>query len=345
MDAAAHRSRGSGNCQLSNEDLHRGAVNRNEHPISAEALANELLTADGQVLSVCSQKYLTLLVLEFLRAKAFPLVKLGRRHDWAAQIHRVQFLETEISRLFQNPDLFPSPASRARFAAMIALDGNLQFIQAVKDLLLRESAREIAQYSRDKLTHTSYLYGSKGWENFFLNMAPGAPELEKRMVTIPKSSFQIVPAVGMRFIVDNKAEERVIARWIREAQMPVEVQRASTTRLIDLDMEDDDEPHGVPMLSQQPTTMYSRPNPFKEHLKIRLDLPIQEPEPLEDYTPFLGRLESAPLPANLPGGATMVAPNIFPMVGVRSWHRPTRPWELRHYPWLVEASSATPDAA
>lgn len=176
------------------------------------------MLASGEVEAACSEFYLITLALEVLRARAFPLVKLVQYPDVEEQIRRLQFLTTEVSRLFRAPGLFPSSAARIRFTAIIALDANLQFVQAVKEILLRKAVGDIAWYNHVQ-TRPSYLEGSKGWENFYLNMAPGFPSEDPPKRTTLKSSYQIVPTAGMRVVGDLHRESRFVAQWIKEVSI------------------------------------------------------------------------------------------------------------------------------
>ncbi|KAK5358159.1 hypothetical protein LTR20_006355 [Exophiala xenobiotica] len=299
---------------------------------AGEAKHRGIMDAGGNVVVRCSKDYLTGLTLEILRARAFPLVKLTRFSDVSAQLQRLQLITVEVRRLFHNPELFPSEALRARFAAIVASDANLQFVQAVKHLLLRDANVSMIRFNRVNFTRRSYETGSKGWENFYFNMAPGAPTdkdtQEDRLQTSPQSSWQLIPIAGMRVIGDLVNEERILLQWIKDTSLPVAVQPALTTRILDLDKPEEQDPNPKNHLRQVTEEVHARPNPYYEDLKLRLDLPSHAPEPLEDFTPFVGRLESQPLPPNMPI-ATLNAPNLFSMISVRSWHRPARRIDLR----------------
>ncbi|KIW87206.1 uncharacterized protein Z519_12108 [Cladophialophora bantiana CBS 173.52] len=264
--------------------------------------------------------------MEVLRAKAFPLVKLARPHEADDQIQRLQFLRTEILRLFRTPDLFPSPATKAKFAAILALDANLQFLQAVKELLLRDTVADIDFYIHH-ITRRTYLFGSKGWENFFLNMAPGAPLRRERIRTSPKSSYQIIPISGMRIIGDAIRQEQGLARWITQTTIPLKEMAARTTRLIDLDKPDEQQLIPSLPLSHQSYSLNLRPNPYREDQKPRLDLSKYGPERLESYSPLIGRVEMHPILVPI---AALNATNMFPMISIRAWHPPTRIEALRY---------------
>lgn len=270
-------------------------------------------------MAACSDEYLVTLTVDILRARAFPLVKLVREHDVEAQIRRLQFVCGEVRRLFRSPALFPSPASRVRFAALIGSDANLQFAQAVKKLLLQQVTGQLHQFSRAQYTRTSYQEGTKGWENFFSNKAPGAPKRGQLPKTAQLSTYQVVPIAGMRIVGDLSRAEQSLSDWIEELHLMHEVEPASTTQLLDLDNESETEPKPAHELCQKAENITVRPNPFSEHLKLQLDLPRFGPEPLEEYTPFIGRLEEAAPPPDMPVAA-LNAPNIFPMLSVQTWH-------------------------
>lgn len=172
--------------------------------------------ANGDVVTACNVQYLVALCMEVLRARSVPLVKVRKFVSRDAQIRRLQFICAEVKRLLENPDLFPSAAARARFAAILALDANLQFVRAVKGLLLADIQTEINGYSRAVFTRPIYQEGSKGWENFLLNMAPGAPQSDQRLRSTPKSCYQMVPTVGLRIVGDYNREEQLLERWIKD---------------------------------------------------------------------------------------------------------------------------------
>lgn len=134
------------------------------------------------------------------------------------QISRLEFVITEVQRLFQNPGLFPSDSARVRFAVALALDSDLHFAEAVKELLLTSLQGEIEKYNRQSYTRPSYKPGSKGWENFLLNTGPGAPKHNEPPNTTPTSAYQLIPAVGMRIVGDANREEVVLAHWIQQVR-------------------------------------------------------------------------------------------------------------------------------
>lgn len=213
--------------------------------------------------------------------------------------------------------------------AVVALDSNLQFVQAVKVLLIRETMQDLALYSRLR-TRPTYQRGSKGWENFLLNMAPGLPLKHLRVATTPKTAYQVVPITGMRIVGDASREEELLARWVTDTPVPLDVEPAATTKLLDLDKPDEQEPNPNIVLSQQSYDVFLRPNPFEEDRRLRLSVSSHGPEALMGYSPFIGRLESPIIPANQPI-ATLNAPNIFPAIPLRSWHPPTKLGAIRYH--------------
>jgi hypothetical protein len=268
-------------------------------------------------------------VLEILRVRAFPLVKLTRAHDLKAHVQRVQFVVAETHRLLQHPEIFPSSTIRTRFVAIVASDANLQFVQAVKEMLLHDIADNISRHYHSR-NRPSFLPGSKGWENFLFHQAPGVPIQGGRVTTTPKSSYQMIPTVGLRIVGDACREEDILSTWIKETVVPLKVEPAATTKILDLDKPNEQLPNPALLLSQQSYDTYSRPNPFREIRRLRFDLGVHGSEAMENFSPFLGRLELPPLPANQPV-ATLNAPNIFPMVSLRSWHPPTKLSSLRYH--------------
>jgi len=105
--------------------------------------------------------------------------------------------------------------------SILALDSEIRFARASKELLLKEEMRQIDRISRQQFTRPIYKEGSKGWENFFLNMAPGAPDAPiqrpgQRGRTIPESAFQVIPSVGMRIVSDFEREEAEIVRFVEQ---------------------------------------------------------------------------------------------------------------------------------
>ena len=161
-----------------------------------------------------SLQYLEALLMELHRARAFPLVNIVKDPDEYAHTRRVAFVETKIDQLLQQPELFPSDAVRTRFLALVGLDANLQFFGATKGLLLQSELQAIDEISKTR-SRGPYPEDTVGWENFLLNMAPGGPEdPTHRAETTPKSSLQMLSAVGLRIVRDLEREEREIVRYV-----------------------------------------------------------------------------------------------------------------------------------
>ena len=149
-----------------------------------------------------------------MRARGFPCADLVQDQNHERQRERLQFLTYEIDRLIHHPGLFPSPATQARFYAIIGLDAEIQFSQAYKELLLKAQMRRLAQTSRSRFTRVTFQPGSKNWENFLLDGGIGTSC--QALQSIPKSVIQIIPAVGMRIIGDYEREENEIIRFVEE---------------------------------------------------------------------------------------------------------------------------------
>jgi hypothetical protein len=74
--------------------------------------------------------------------------------------------------------------------------------------------RKIMRSSRKNETRKPYVDGSRTWENFLFDGAPGTPY--RVIQTIPKSVFQVIPAVGMRIVADFEREEAEIVRFVEQ---------------------------------------------------------------------------------------------------------------------------------
>ena len=172
------------------------------------------LTVSGEVLRPCSMDFLLALCLEVMKARAFRIMCVNKNIDLNVQNRRLRFLKHELSRLQQHPQLFESNAARVRFYASLGVDSRLQFSKACIDLLFKDETRRIMQFSRTDLARRTYLNGSKAWENFLLNGAPGTSI--NSTTTIPKSAYQIIPAVGLRIIADYEREEADIVRFVEQ---------------------------------------------------------------------------------------------------------------------------------
>ncbi|KAK5053167.1 hypothetical protein LTR84_002141 [Exophiala bonariae] len=306
-----------------------------EHPVLLEVQHRGLLDAKGKVVTTCSPEYLLSIGLEVLRAKASPIVKLTKYISFEEQALRVQFISTEVRRLFHHPGLFPSDSARVRFAALLALDSGLQFVEAVKEHLLSSLQRDMKHFNCESDAQPSYKKGTKGWENFLLNKAPGVPKTvnEDPRQTAPKSAFQLIPPVGMRIVGDANREEANVHRWIVQHPDPPKVDQAASTKLMMMDMDDPEAEGEMPDINlvQQSEAVVYTPNPFRKDLALRLDIPAYGAERLEEYSPFIDRLETDPLPNNMPNAA-LNGPTIFPLISLRSWKPPTNPYDLRYVP-------------
>ncbi|KAL6241328.1 hypothetical protein RBB50_011801 [Rhinocladiella similis] len=325
---------------------HRGLIDgKNQDLILKISLADDEI-ASGNVVVPCSKAFLVSLALDILRARSFPLSRFAdtpttmeeleafeRQQEKLSQdqIQRIQMISAEVRRLFQCPELFPSREFRTKFAALVASDANLQFVQAVSSLLIRKVESEVNKVYQKKSAKT-YLEGSKGWENFYLNMAPGVYDDARAadLKTTPSSTLQVIPGVGMRVMGDLGREEQLLLQWIRDAKLPVESGPALTTQLLDLDHPElEGRLQEQTAISQKLSDGAVVPNPFNPHERPHWDVPSQVPEPLEECTSFIGRLESLPPPLHGPV-AQMHTTALFRALNVRTWHPPTQSHELRY---------------
>lgn len=178
-------------------------------------------------MSSCSMRYLLMLLLELKKARSFSLVSSCGASDHEKQLDRLKYLTREISRLLQQPCIFPSDTVKARFFAVLGVDAELQFSQACKALLLKRELRNLERRHRAHVTRTTYVEGACGWDNFLFNGAPGSGFTSHR--TNPETIFQVVPAVGIRILADWDREEADIVRFVREVGRPA-VPRAPTCK-------------------------------------------------------------------------------------------------------------------
>lgn len=147
------------------------------------------------------------------------MVEIAKDAEESSRIRRLQLISSELRRLFQNPALFPSDAARVRFSSVIALDANLQFVEAVQDHLLRAIQDGLEHQNREQYCRPHFVEGSKGWENFLCNMTPGVPLSNQPLQTTPKSSLQAIPTVGLRIVGDLSREDDNITGWDQQVSM------------------------------------------------------------------------------------------------------------------------------
>jgi hypothetical protein len=158
-----------------------------------------------------------MLSMEFIRARAYSLVIVVAEVDEEQQFARLRFLVHELRRLTQYPRLFRSANLAARFYALLGIDSRMQLGKACTDLLLEAEMRKIMRSSNKSDIRKSYVDGSRNWENFLLDGAPGTQF--GVIHTIPKSIFQVVPAVGMRIVADFEREETEIVRFVEQVSL------------------------------------------------------------------------------------------------------------------------------
>lgn len=196
-----------------NADVHRGTVDGGYCAEPNRRSAKSSIV-DGVVLESCSVEYVHMVCIELLRARAFMLVRCQQELDSQSQIARLKFLMYEIKRLLLHQGLFPSPSARARFLALSAGSGSLKFLRTCSDLLADSEWHVYDDMWLKECSRPSYLQHSVGWENFLFNKAPGAALAPVK--TVPKSSFQIIPAVTVRVMSDLEKERSEILGHIEK---------------------------------------------------------------------------------------------------------------------------------
>ncbi|ETN43366.1 uncharacterized protein HMPREF1541_02525 [Cyphellophora europaea CBS 101466] len=296
-----------------------------ESTLSASS-ARGRLAVNGVVIEQCTVEYLHHLCVEMLRAMAQPFVRLAKDTNEDEDEDRLEFIIHELKRLLLNPALFPSDSARVKLLALAALDSELQFQEACGNHIVENEVQELELVRRQAYSRPLYQPGTHGWENFLLNMAPGAPEdPSNRAISTPKSSFQMIPAVGLRILADFEREERDIVKYIEQAPTDYGVEPAQTTLVIDFDKSTPWEER-IPrrLLKNRTDRVVARPNPFKNGRSIREDISKCPTQPVENIGSFLHHIET---PQAVP--ATLTASDVFPAYSIRQWHPPTKYAHLR----------------
>jgi hypothetical protein len=157
--------------------------------------------------------------MEFIKARAYSMVIVVAEVKGEQQIARLRFLIHELQRLIEYPQLFRTADIEARFFALLGADSRVQFGKACTDLLLEAEMHNIMRSSHKNETRKCYVDGSRSWENFLFDGAPGTPY--RAIQTIPKSVFQVIPAVGMRIVADFEREEAEIVRFVEQVSLHV----------------------------------------------------------------------------------------------------------------------------
>ncbi|KAK5950312.1 hypothetical protein OHC33_008531 [Knufia fluminis] len=175
---------------------------------------------------------------------------------------------------------------------------------------------------------------SYGWENFLLPSASGAQLGHEQ--TDPASAFQVLPGVGMRICSDFSREENDIIHYVYESaaasgstalrSLPLDLKRGS--RYIPYENRKTLWPHV--RLRYHTQSVVLSPSPFREDLALRLDVRSTVPSSLSAFSPMLYRIEQQGPGPNAPAAA-LNAPNVFPVMAIRSWHRPLRRWDLHYH--------------
>lgn len=297
----------------------------NFHRVSARRsnlnMKSSNMTPDGVVMEPCTTQYLQYLCVEAFRATAQPLVRFVKDTNEDEDEDRLELITYELQRLLHHPALFPSESARVKFLALMALDSELQFQEACSGLMIEAEIHELDSVRRHEYSRPLYQPGTRGWENFLLNMAPGAPEdPSNRAITTPKSALQMVPAVGLRILADFEREEQDIVRYIEQAPANYRVEPAQTTLMIDFDKTTPWEER-IPRraITQRTDRIMVRPNPFKAGRSIRDDISRRRNCDIEQISGFLHDIEA---PQAAPG--TLTSSNVFPAFSIRQWHPPTK---------------------
>lgn len=288
--------------------------------------SNLLIKPDDVVIEPCSVQYLSTLCVELFRAVAQPYVSTVKATSADDDENRLEMVTYEIERLCKHPLLFPTESTRVKFLALLALDSQLQFQEACSGLLIEAEIQELDAVRQQDCSRPLYLPGTKGWENFLLNMAPGAPEdPSNRSITTPKSAFQMIPAVGVKIIADFEREEQDIVRYIEQSPSTYGVEPARSTLMIDFDKPTPWEER-IPRraLKRHNERVMISPNPFKAGRSIRDDITKNRVCDIESLSGFLHDIE-APQAAPV----TLTSADSLPAITIREWHAPTKFKKLR----------------
>ena len=231
--------------------------------------ANQILTlsGDGDLVSPVSETYLHVLGIEMLRAWSQAIIATAEDKEDEDAEERLTYVCFEMKRLLNHPELFPTNESRVRLLSLMALDVELQFQTACATLILKAELDAIESDTEADHTRPTYANELNGWENFLLNMAPGAPsDPTDRAHTMPKTSFQLLPPVGMRIVSDLEREEKDIQRYLedRNKEQGINVAATATTMMINFDRQTST-PTELPLLSlpRQAHNATVRPNPYR----------------------------------------------------------------------------------
>lgn len=168
-------------------------------------------TDSDQPPSNCTMEYLLAMTVEMLRARSFVLTAVAQEKDFTTQLSRMEHIVHDFERLLSHPELFPSLEIYLQFIGVMNLNSEIQQAEVCRSLLLTEEAKALEEVSRNQFTRPTYIRGSKGWENFLLNLAPGAglrPEICRP--TTPKSALQILTPIAARIVGDFEREEEGI---------------------------------------------------------------------------------------------------------------------------------------
>lgn len=216
------------------------------------------------------------------------------------------------------------------------MDAEMQLVALACEMVIKSAITNLEKLRDQNYSRRPFQIDAMPWENFLLNMAPGAPDdALHRAMTEPISSFQMVPAVGLRVVADFEREEQEIIQFIRRARGLLNIRPAQTTLLIDFEKGTAGEEIPRNKMIQHTQRIVATPNPYRQGRSIREDVCIEPLQPVESVSHFLHRIESPNAPATGPRGVNNTLS--FPLFSVRQWHAPTQMNDLRFFHRDTEA--------
>jgi hypothetical protein len=180
--------------------------------------------------------YLHILSIEMSRAWAELVAEEVGSINADDSEQRYQFLFSEVGRLLDHPDLFPSDEARVRFLAILSLDSELRFTSVYTNLLIELELEDLEEITEREFSRSSYSEGYTGWENFLFNTAPGAPkDVTDRKEAKSKTSLQMLPPVAMRIVNDLAAEEKHVLKFMEDSGSQPHATSTGTSITADLE--------------------------------------------------------------------------------------------------------------
>lgn len=284
--------------------------------------------------------------MELCRARSFTLNGTRDARSLYHQAQRLDFLAYELNRLFKYPKLFPTASTQARFMALsFDLDSEYNFLESCKTLVIQQALGSLDTESKGIIGRSLLGEEVYGWERFLL------PRLAETGICIkPKdksTSFQLLPAVGMRICADFVREES----FISDHKFDTSQSHHEPIALSLLTISDSEEcskertrPHGMTTLrdksilskpfedrnesqicantvnQQKLGDFVLNPSPFKKKHTLRTDKGILRATAIEIFSQIMYRLELLG-PRRLTSPTALNAPNSFALVGIWSCNR------------------------